>query len=72
MTLFLVTVKRDFNQQGAGFLKNMSVEVQSASSSSPFNNNGREVIAAFDRKYGIDTSRLSSLSQNNFDVKKLS
>ena len=71
MALFLVTAKRDFNQQGADFSKNMSVEVQSTSSS-PFNNNGREVVAAFERKYGINTSRLSSLSQNNFDVKKLS
>ena len=70
MTLFRITAKRDLNQQGADFSKNMSVEVQSTSSSSPFNNNGREVIAAFERKYGINTSRLSSLSQNNFDVKK--
>jgi len=71
MKLFLVTVKSDFNPSGAKFTKGMSVEVQT-DLSSPFNNSGTEVIAAFARKYGIDHPRLTSLSPNYFEVKKLS
>jgi len=70
MKLFLVTAKSDYNPSGAKFTKGMSVEVQT--DSSPFNNAGRDVIAAFIRKYGIDASRLTSLSSNYFDVKKIS
>ena len=71
MSLFLVTVKRDFNMSGADFAKNMTAEVNTKLSN-PFNNSGTEVIEAFERKYGIDTSRIRSLSSNNFDLKKLS
>ncbi len=71
MNLYLVTVKSSHNPSGAKFTKGMSVEVQT-SLSAPFNNSGREVIAAFVRKYGIDASRLTSLSSNYFEIKKLS
>jgi hypothetical protein len=71
MKLFLVTAKNNLNISDAKFTKGMSVEVQT-NLTSPFNNSGEEVIAAFVRKYGINDSRLNALSQNNFDVKKLS
>jgi hypothetical protein len=71
MNLFLVTAKANLNLSGVKFTKGMSVEVQT-SLLAPFNNNGREVIAAYTRKYGIDASRLNSLSPNDFEVKKLS
>ena len=70
-SLFLVTCKSNFNMQGAVFTKNMSVEVNTQLSN-PFNNNGKEVIQVFVRKYQINASQLRSLSPNNFDVKKLS
>ena len=70
MKLFLVTVKCNYNPSGAKFTKGMSAEVQT--DSSPFNHAGKDVIAAFVRKYGIDASRLTSLSLNYFDVKQIS
>ncbi|MGB7768488.1 MAG: DUF6140 family protein [Verrucomicrobiia bacterium] len=71
MKLFLVTVKSDHILSGAKFTKGMSVEVQT-DSSHPFSNSGKDLIAAFVRKYGIDASRLTSISQSHFDVKKIS
>jgi membrane peptidoglycan carboxypeptidase len=70
MQLFQVTAKLNSNPSGAKFTKGMSVEVQT-NLLAPFNNSGKEVIAAFVRKYGIDASHLNSLSPNDFDVKKL-
>lgn len=71
MKLFLVAAKNNLNISDAKFTKGMSVEVQT-NLSSPFNNSGKDVIAAFVGKYGVDDSRLNALSQNNFDVKKIS
>ena len=71
MKLFLITAKRNYNINGAKITKGMTVEIQT-NLSSPFNNNGKEVVDALVRKYGIDNSRLSGLSATNFDVKKLS
>lgn len=70
MKLFLVTAKSDQNISGAKITKGMSVEVQT--DASPFNHAGKDVIAALVRKYGIDASRLTSLSSNGFDIKKIS
>lgn len=71
MSLFLVTAKTNLNLSGVKFSKGMSVEVHT-SLLAPFNNNGKEVIAAFTRKYGIDAVGLNSLSPNDFEVRKLS
>lgn len=71
MNLFLITSITNNNISGAKFTKGMSVELHT-SLSNPFNNGGREVVAEFVRKYGMDDSRLKSLGPNSFDVKKLS
>jgi hypothetical protein len=71
MSLFLITAKTNLNLSGVKFAKGMSVEVPT-SLLAPFDNNGKEVIAAFTRKYGIDASRLNALRPGDFEVKKLS
>ncbi|MGI4871032.1 MAG: DUF6140 family protein [Janthinobacterium lividum] len=72
MALFRLTLKSTHHVNGLHLEKGMSVEVASSYSNPLTTNGGHEVIAAFQRVYGLDLSKAKGyLSSAYFEVKKL-
>lgn len=69
--LYLITIKQSQVSNGIKLEKGMSVEVSSNSSTPMRENQGKEVIDAFMRKYGIDIKKSGMLNEVFFDIKKL-
>jgi len=73
MALFRLTLKSTHLVNGLRLEKGMSVEVASSGSNPLISNGGKEVIAAFQRVYGLDLSSAKGyLSSAYFEVKKVS
>jgi hypothetical protein len=71
MALFEITVKRTSVSNGIRLEKGMNVELVSSHSHPISTNGGREVIEAFERKYGIDIKKAGGLSTVTLDVKRI-
>lgn len=72
MGLFKITVKKTKHCNGISLEAGMSVEVVSASSN-PLSSDGgqRQIVEAFDRKYGIDIKKVGGLSTATLEVEKM-
>lgn len=72
MSLFRITVKSAKNCNGVRIEKGMSVELATKTLSNPLTTNGgTEVVAAFERVYGIDLKKAGALSTVYLDVVKV-
>lgn len=72
MALFRLTLKSTHLVNGLRLEKGMSVEVASSYSNPLTTNGGHEVIATFQRVYGLDLGKAKGyLSSAYFEVKKL-
>ena len=71
MALFKITVKASRTINTIRLEKGMSVEVVSTYSNPMSTNGGKEVIAAFERKYGIDLKKANALSSTHLEVEKM-
>ncbi|MCB9426625.1 MAG: hypothetical protein H6584_06310 [Flavobacteriales bacterium] len=71
MALFKITVKQTRHVNGIQLEKGMSVEVVSRYSNPVSTNGGKEVVEAFQRKYGIDIKKAASLSSAYLQVDKV-
>lgn len=71
MALFRATVKTTLITNGIRLEKGMSVEFPSSYSSPMGTNGGKEVIAAFQRKYGVDIKKAGATSTSFIEVVKV-
>ena len=71
MALFRATVKSTRVNNGVRLEKGMSVDFASAYGSPLGTNGGKEVIDAFQRKYGVDLKKAGAVSSSYIDVVKV-
>lgn len=71
MALFKITVKTTRIINAIRLEKGMSVEVVSTASNPISSNGGREVVEAFERKYGIDLKKACAVSSTYLEVEKM-
>ena len=72
MPLYRVTVTRTVVSNGLPLESGMQVEVPTPSVTNPvFVNGGKDVIAAFQRVYGIDVSRIFTSLKTALKVDKI-
>ena len=72
MPLYRVTVTRTVVSNGLPLESGMQVEVPTQSVTNPvFVNGGKDVIAAFQRVYGIDVSRIFTSLKTALKVDKI-
>lgn len=71
MALYSINVKRSAVINGVRLEKGMSVEVASAYSDPISTNSGKEVQAAFERKYGIDIRKACALNRGMLELEKM-
>lgn len=72
MALYRATVKHNVNCNGVKLEKGMSVEVVTKSISNPLTTNGGvEVIAAFQRIYGVDIKKAGATSSAWIDIEHI-
>jgi hypothetical protein len=71
MALFRATVKNTRTNNGVRLEKGMSVDFPSTHSSPISTNGGKDVIEAFDRKYGVDIKKAGALSSAYIEVEKI-
>ena len=71
MALFKATVKSTRLVNGVRLEKGMSVDFSSAYGSPLSTNGGKEVIEAFQRKYGVDIKKAASVSSAYIEVVKV-
>ena len=68
----MATVKNTRVNNGVRLEKGMSVEFPSSSGSPLSTNGGKDVIEAFQRKYGVDIKKASAVSTSYLEVVKIS
>ena len=71
MALFRATVKKSGTTKGIRFEKGMSVDFPSTHGQPLSTNGGKEVIAAFERAYGIDIKRAGIASSAHLLIEKI-
>ena len=71
MALFRATVRNTRSNNGIRLEKGMSVDFPSTFSSPISTNGGIDVIAAFERKYGVDIKKAGALSSAYIEVEKI-
>lgn len=71
MALFKATIKSTRINNGIRLEKGMSVDFPSSYSSPLSTNGGKEVIDAFQRKYGVDIRKAGALSDAYISVVKI-
>lgn len=71
MALFKATVKNTRLNNGVRLEKGMSVEFVSTFASPISTNGGKEVIAAFERKYGVDIEKAGARNSAYIEVVKI-
>ncbi|MDP1744848.1 MAG: DUF6140 family protein [Bacteroidota bacterium] len=71
MTLFRATVKTTKVANGIRLEKGMSVDFPSAYGAPMGTNGGKEVIEAFQRKYGVDIKKACAVSSAYIEVVKV-
>ena len=72
MALYRVTLTRTVASNGLRLEPGMSVDVPTQFPTNPvFTNNGRDVIAAFYRIYGIDVSSIFGILKTALRVEKI-
>lgn len=72
MALFRATVKTTKVANGIRLEKGMSVDFPSIISTPMGTNGGKEVIDAFQRKYGVDIKKAGAMSSVYIEVVKIS
>jgi Family of unknown function (DUF6140) len=68
MALFRATIKNNGNINGIRLEKGMSVDFPSSYGSPLSTNGGKEVIEAFERKYGVDIKKANAVSSSYIEV----
>ncbi len=71
MALFKATVKRTKVTNGIRLEKGMSVDFPSSYGSPLSTNGGKDVIAAFERAYGVDIKKAGAVSSSVIEVVKV-
>lgn len=71
MSLFRATVKSTRITNGVRLEKGMSVDFPSTYGSPLGTNGGKEVIEAFERKYGVDIKKACAVSSAYIEVVKV-
>lgn len=71
MALFRATIKSTRVTNGVRLEKGMSVDFPSSYGSPLGTNGGKEVIEAFQRKYGVDIKKAGAVSSAYIDVQKV-
>lgn len=71
MALFRATVKSTKVTNGVRLEKGMSVDFPSSYGSPLGTNGGKEVIEAFQRKYGVDIKKAGAISSAYIEVVKI-
>ena len=71
MGLFRATIKSTRVNNGVRLEKGMSVDFPSASGSPLGSNGGKEVVEAFQRKYGVDIKKAGALNSAFIEVVKI-
>ena len=71
MALFRATIKSTRVNNGVRLEKGMSVDFPSASGSPLGANGGKEVVEAFQRKYGVDLKKAGALNSAYIEVVKI-
>lgn len=71
MALFRATIKSSRVVNGVRLEKGMSVDFPSSYGSPLGTNGGKEVIEAFNRKYGIDIKKANAVSSSYIEVIKI-
>ena len=71
MALFSATVKSTKVTNGVRLEKGMSVDFPSSYGSPLGTNGGKEVIEAFQRKYGVDIKKAGAISSAYIEVVKI-
>ena len=71
MALFRATVKTTRVSNGVRLEKGMSVDFPSPNGAPLSANGGKEVIEAFQRKYGVDIKKAGAVSSSYIEVVKV-
>ena len=71
MALFRATVKTSKTSNGIRIEKGMSVDFPSICTSPLSSNGGKEVVEAFQRKYGIDLNKACAANSSCILVEKI-
>ena len=71
MSLFKATVKKTAHINGVVLEKGMSVDFASSYGSPISTNGGKEVLDAFQRKYGIDLKKANAVNSLYIEVVKI-
>jgi peptidoglycan hydrolase-like protein with peptidoglycan-binding domain len=71
MALFRATIKSSRIVNGVRLEKGMSVDFPSSYGSPLSTNGGKEVIEAFNRRYGIDIKKANAVSSSYIEVIKI-
>ena len=71
MALFRATVKHTRSNNGIRLEKGMTVDFSSKHGSPISTNGGKEVIAAFERVYGVDIKKAGAVSASCIEIKKI-
>lgn len=71
MALFRTTVKNTRQNNGVRLEKGMSVEFVSTMAAPLSTNGGKEVIAAFERVYGVDIKKAGAMGSAYIEVVKI-
>lgn len=71
MALFRATIKNTRITNGVRLEKGMSVDFPSSYGNPLGTNGGKEVIEAFQRKYGVDIKKGGAMSSAYIDIQKI-
>lgn len=71
MALFRATIKSTKVNNGVRLEKGMSVDFPSSYGAPLSTNGGKEVIEAFQRKYGVDIKKAGAVSSSYIEVAKI-
>lgn len=71
MALFKATVKSNYNSNGVKLEKGMSVEIAFQANPLHSVNGVKEVVIAFQRKYGIDIKKANAANSSYLEVIKI-